>query len=95
MSDWKLQRDSDAPIPTLEEVVRWVEEIADVTGFDPDQDMETQGVDSLDLIEFAQALEDTFPGLTIDESALEEALTDRTMRQLYNRIVAQFDGALG
>lgn len=94
MTQFKLQRFSTGPIPTLDEVVKWLEAIADVDSFEPDADLETQGVDSLDLIELAAALEDTFPGLEFDDSMLEDALEDRTLRAIYDRVVGQFDAVL-
>jgi len=75
-------------VPTLDQVCGWVIELADIDCLDPDVDMEDQGVDSLDLIELAAALEDAY-GVRFDETLLEHAIEDRTLRQVYDRVVSE------
>ena len=72
--------------PSLDMVVKWLIEIADVPAIDPDLNLNDQDVDSLDLIELAASIEDQY-GVAFDESLLDEALTDDTLRQVYERVI--------
>lgn len=90
MNDTTTLTEADAgAIPTIEAVVLWLMEIADVESLDPDGNLQDQGVDSLDLIELGAAIEEKY-GVILDETVLEEALSDNTLRQVYDRVIAQF-----
>ena len=73
-------------IPPLEDVIAQLVEIAAVDSVDPDVAIEDLEVDSLDLIEWACALEDEY-GLRVNDEDLQR-LAAMSIRQLYDEIIA-------
>lgn len=75
-------------MPTFEEVLEQLEQLADTPDIDPDAPLGSLDVDSLDLLEWVYALQDDHQ-LDIDEVRLAELTRDETasLRVVYDKLV--------
>lgn len=85
--DTKLEGPALA-IPTLGDVIDQLKEVAEVDDIGADTPLvELEDIDSLDLMEWAYVLQETYD-LEVDETVLEEFDESSTLRQIYEQVIA-------
>lgn len=74
-------------LPTLETSVDLLKAVTGLDDFDPDEPLPRSKADSLDLVEWLDRFQDEHPGVTIDESLLEDVDDTVTFRHIHQRVV--------
>lgn len=88
MNDQTIRGWPTKEVPSLEAAIGLLSEISDVANIDPDATLADQEIDSLDLIEFAAAIEDHYR-VAFDDSLLDETLPDQTLKQVYELLIGR------
>lgn len=73
-------------LPTLDDVICKLQELAEVDSIDPDVPVTDIGVDSLDLLEWSYTVEDAY-GVNIEESVLDSIDPEDTLRSVYTKVM--------
>ncbi len=76
-----------ADLPTLDEVVERLKELAEVDDIDPAKPISELEIDSMDILEWTYVLEEE-TGYKIDESALDELKPESTLAEVYELLIA-------
>jgi hypothetical protein len=76
-------------VPTLQDVIKQLEEISGAETIDPDVPILTiDDVDSLDLMEWLYGFQEAYPEIPADESLFDEIDESVTLRSVYESVVA-------
>lgn len=76
-----------ADLPTLDEVVERLKELAEVDEIDPSKPISELEIDSMDILEWTYVLEEE-TGYKIDESALDGLKPESTLAEVYGLLIA-------
>jgi acyl carrier protein len=80
-------------MPTLDEVLDQLKQIADVDDIDPDRPViELEEVDSLDLMEWLYSAREDY-GLEVDEAIFDDLQETSTLRDVYSMISGSAEAA--
>lgn len=74
-------------LPTLDQVIEKLKDLAEVESIDPDAPVTEIGVDSLDLLEWSYTVEDEY-GVNIEESVLDAIEPEDSLRTVYTKVMA-------
>jgi len=81
-------------MPTLDEVLDQLKQIADADHIDPDQSIiEMDEVDSLDLMEWLYSAREEY-GLEVDEAIFDDLDESSTLRDVYQIIATSADASV-
>ncbi len=74
-------------LPTLDEAADRLKTVSGLADLDPDAPLGTCGVDSLHLMEWVYAMQESHPDLGIDESLFGDFDETTTFRAVHDRVV--------